>query len=76
MIREGSYCTENDARYSHEGSPGRTSAFLGAQRVLVHDAVDGKHENRPCEISTGGSRPGIRDTMHRGVSKKSRNKLR
>lgn len=43
---------ENNVRYSHEGGPGRTSAFLGAQWVLVHDSVNGKNENRPCDISS------------------------
>ena len=43
---------QNNVRNSHQGGPGRASAFLGAQRVLVHDSVNGKNENGPCDVST------------------------
>ena len=38
-------------KHSHEGRPGGTSTFLGAQWVLVYDSVNGKNENRPCDVS-------------------------
>ena len=42
---------EKVGRYAHQVGPWIAAAFFRAQRVLVHDVVDGHHKDRPRKVS-------------------------